>query len=820
MPVVRAQATISISEAIRLTSAGAVVHEHQSVTIEGVATVGSGVFYGVSPQKIFIQDDAAGVSLFTRGTMPEVHLGDRVRASGTLKRYSGALEVDAHQIQVIGHGTPPRPMVLQATDLLGLKYSGRLVQITSTVVGSAQRQDAQNFSLKAGDQLLVVHLTALQLKRFANVKSLFEEGAQLRVTGIASQFDRQPPYAGGWQILPRGEEDITLVRGRPFLTMREIFAGVAAAAAVIGACITAVVLLRRQVARERLKVAASEARYRTLFERSMAGLYTTTIDGQILDCNEAVAHLIGSEREELIGRFVRDFHSDPQQLADVARSLRERGAVSDLEIALRRCDGAVVWVLATATIVEAIGREPVIDGAMIDITDRRRAIDQMEFLAYHDAMTGLPNRALFRNHLELQVEQARRESAALAVFFLDLDRFKRINDSLGHSAGDELLKSVATRLRDTMRGGDTVARFGGDEFSILARVGSVEAAETVARKVLAAIQQPFEVGESRLHVTASIGVAIQPGDGNDCETLLKRADLAMYRAKDAGRNTIEFASSTTDAGRALDRLSIENDLRRAMQSGSLDVWFQPQVSASAGHIIGAEALVRWFHPLRGSIAPTEFIPIAEEIGVIDALGEWVLEQSCKAYRSWDDIDGRLTLSVNVSPTQLRDEHFPDRVAAILRATNVAASMVELEVTESAALSMTPRTLSAFARLRDLGVRISIDDFGTGHATFTNLRNLPISTIKIDASFVSRIVTDAHDAAIVSGLIGMAHHLSCRVVAEGVETAAQLEFLRSHECDAYQGFLFSPAVSADEFERLLNPAGPRGIVQFERTVTAR
>jgi diguanylate cyclase (GGDEF)-like protein/PAS domain S-box-containing protein len=796
------QPIISITEAIRTTTTGAAVHERQTVTVQGVASVGTGIFYGVRPQKIFIQDDAAGLALFSRDAMPAVRAGDRVRATGTIKRYNGAFEVEVRNVQAIEHGAAPQPIAVQPTDLLSRKYSGRLVQITSTVVGSARRGDLQDVSLKAGQQVLVVHLTAFQSKQFTNAKSLFDDGAKIRVTGIASQYDREPPYDSGWQILPRAPEDVTLVRGAPLLTLRELLAGAGSAAAIIIACMTAVVFLRQQVAREREKVTASEARYRTLFERSVAGLYTMTADGKILDCNDAVALLLGCSREEVIGRFARDFYRDPQQLAAVVRALRERGSVSDFEIALRRGDGGEVWVLATATIVEAPGSDPLIDGAMIDITDRRRADEQMEFMAYHDAMTGLPNRALFRDHVELQMEQAHRESVAVAVLFLDLDRFKRINDSLGHSAGDELLQGVATRLREMMRGGDTVARLGGDEFAILARVNSVEAADTVARKVLSAIQQPFDARDHVLHITASIGVAIHPADGNDCETLLKNADLAMYRAKDSGRNTIEFASSIANAGLSLDRLSLENDLRRAMQNLGLEVWFQPQVSAMTGAIVGAEALARWFHPDRGAVSPSEFIPIAEDIGAIDALGEWVLEQACHACRSWQPLDRSFTMSVNVSANQLRDERFPERVASILSATGVSPCTVELEVTESAALSKQPHTLQAFSRLRDLGLRISIDDFGTGHATFTNVRQLPVSTIKIDASFVSRIDTEPNDATIVSGLIDMAHNLSCRVVAEGVENDAQLAFLRSRNCDAYQGFLFSRAIPANDFERLL------------------
>jgi diguanylate cyclase (GGDEF)-like protein/PAS domain S-box-containing protein len=794
---------MSLREACRVTPAGDAVHEGETVELEGVANCGTGALFAEKQQKLFIQDAASGITIFSRQPLVAVHAGDRLRVIGTLTLYGGAVEIVPHSLAVLAHEAPPRPISVRSEQLLSPRFYGRLVQTTSTVVGTTTRLGSMNISLHAGEQLLTVHLTESQVSRFEFPDGIFDEGATLRVTGIASHYDVDPPYRGGWQIQPRTAADLVPVRAAPIITLHELTVAGTIAAIIVLACLAGIIFTRLQVRRQNAKLAESEERYRLAFEENVAGLYRTTLEGRILACNEAVARFLGTSREDIVGRSVRDFYVDGSQLQHIARELRARGNVTDIEIQFRRYDGRAVWALATANLIETAGGETVIDGTLIDIDDRKRAVQRVEYLAYHDALTDLPNRSLFRDRVEMHLAHARREAELVAVLFLDVDRFKRINDTLGHSAGDALLQAVARRLRTTVRSDDTVARFGGDEFAILLTLRDIESAAPVAHKILRAIERPFDIGGQTLRVTASGGVAIHPADGEDCETLLKNADAAMYRAKDAGRNRIEFVSSSADAALALERLLLENELRSAIEHNEIEVWYQPQISAKSGGIVGAEALARWMRGPRGPVEPSIFIAIAEEIGAIDDLGARVLEQACAQRRAWNDIvPPEFTIAVNVSAHQLRDDRFGDLVAAVTAKTGVAPQTIELELTESAALSRQLQHSAALARLRELGIGISIDDFGTGHSSLANIRQLPVRTLKIDGSFVADVAVDPNDAAIVAGIVEMAHGLGCRAVAEGVESEAQRTALQDLRCDALQGFLFSKAVPAAEFEVLL------------------
>ena len=802
-PLARA---MTIREACRITPAGQAIHEGESVVLEGVTNTPSGALFAEGPQKIFIQDADGGIAIFSRVPIAAVSVGDRVRAFGTLTLFAGAVELVPQRVVVLGHGAPPRPVIARPEQLLSPRFYGRLVQTTSTVVGSTNRRRAMNISLRAGEQLLTIHFTESQVSRFPFPNEMFEEGAMVRVTGVATQYDVEPPYDSGWQIQARMASDVALLRAAPIVTLRELTIATTFGGALLLASLIGIVFARLQVRRQNAKLAESEERYRLAFEKNVAGLYRTSLDGEILACNEAVARFLGSTRERIIGRVARDYYVEGEQLQRIARELRERGTVSDIEIRFRRDDGREVWALATANLVETAGGRTVVDGTLIDIDERKRAVQRVEYLAYHDPLTGLPNRALFRDRLEMQLAHARREAEIVAVLFLDVDRFKRINDTLGHSAGDALLEAAAERLRATVRDEDTVARFGGDEFAVLMSLHTLGAAEKVAQKILRAIELPFEIDGRTLHITASGGIAIHPADGDDCETLLKNADAAMYRAKDAGRNRIEFVSSSADAALALERLLLENELRGAIDRNEIDVWYQPQVSAKSGAIVGAEALARWTRGPRGTVEPSVFIAIAEEIGVIDELGARVLQQACAQRRAWSGIvPPDFTVAVNVSVHQLRNEKFADLVAATMQKTGVRPDTVELELTESAALSKHLQNSEVFARLRDLGVTISVDDFGTGHSSLANIRQMPVRTLKIDGSFVADVASDPNDAAIIAGIIELAHGLGCRAVAEGVETDAQMTALHEMRCDMVQGFLFSKAVPAAEFEVLLRRA---------------
>lgn len=791
-----------IAEAIRFNRAGALSHLHELVTLEGTASSDGDAFYLNRPQKFFIQDARAGIALWGKEHFATVKAGDRVRVIGVIGQFCGAPEVEVREIAVTSHGAPPAPLEIAPEELRGHRYSGRLVRVRTVVIGSTAKKRGTNFVLRAGEDLVSIHLTAFQLTKISSM-TWADDGAKIQVTGIASQYDVDPPYDSGWQILPRSAADMVLLQSPPLKASR-VLAGAAIGLAALGVALLAVIILRRQVGRQTERLSESEERYRLTFERNLAGLYRTAMDGTIAYCNDACARLFGLTPAELQGRNVRDFYADLEQLRYVARQLQEKGSTTDVELCLRRPDGTEVWALATATVTEDSSEsERQIDGALIDITERKRAVQQMEFLAYHDVMTGLPNRALFRDRLELALALARREAAVLAVLFLDLDRFKRINDTLGHSAGDAVLKLITARLNAAVRGGDTVARLGGDEFAILLRLTSIESARLVARKILSAIDPPMEIASQTLHVTASIGVALHPADGEDVETLLRNADVAMYRAKESGRNRVEYVSSAEDAERALDRLAMENDLHRVLQRRGLEVWYQPLVHTRSGQVTGAEALVRWFDRRRGAVDTATFVSLAEESGLIDDLGMWVLIQACAQRRAWSSlVDPEFRLAINISAHQLRDASFSEFVRHTLISEGLDPAAIELEVTESTALSKQLQSGTTLEALRNLGVGVAIDDFGTGHSTLTTLRQLPVTTIKIDRSFVSRITSDASDAAIVAGLISMAHRLGCRVIAEGIETAEQLQFLRENHCDEYQGYHFSAAVPAQAFTEIL------------------
>jgi diguanylate cyclase (GGDEF)-like protein len=424
-------------------------------------------------------------------------------------------------------------------------------------------------------------------------------------------------------------------------------------------------------------------------------------------------------------------------------------------------------------------------------------------MAYHDALTGLPNRPLFMDRLIVSLAQASRANQKLAVFFLDLDRFKDINDSLGHSTGDALLKAVAERIRRCVREGDTVARFGGDEFTLLIpRIENIEDAAKIAQKIIDTLKVPVLVAEREMFVTTSIGIGIFPDDGHDPETLVRNADTAMYRAKDQGRDSYQLYAPAMNA-HALERLAMENRLRKALSQRELMVYYQPLIELASKRIVGLEALVRWQHPELGFLLPAHFISTAELSGLIIPIGQWVLLTASKQLRQWQKrIDPELTVSVNLSARQFQQPNLVSSVAEVLDASGIDPRSLELEITESNAMQNAEVTIHTLRDLKALGVRISMDDFGTGYSSLNYLKRFPIDTLKLDQSFVREVNTDPRDAAIVSAVISMAHSLDLTVVAEGVETEEQLGFLRQQRCDRIQGFLFSAPMSAEELEPYL------------------
>jgi diguanylate cyclase (GGDEF)-like protein len=466
---------------------------------------------------------------------------------------------------------------------------------------------------------------------------------------------------------------------------------------------------------------------------------------------------------------------------------------------------------------------PQSDGTLViitrDITERRRAESRIRYLAYFDTLTGLPNRQQLVRDMSRAIRAAQKSNTMIALLFLDLDRFKRINDNLGHSVGDALLKAVGRRLRQSIRpldvvtgaNGETisrgsVARLGGDEFVVLVTDLTEEGqANAVADRIRNALGQPFECGGHRFVVTPSIGIALFPKDGTDIEDLLVKADMAMYKAKDLGRNGHAFYGESM-AIRSLSRLELENDLRQAFDAGDFQIHHQPKVDLKTGRVVGVEALLRWRHATRGWVAPKDFIPVAEETGLIVALGDWVLRESCRKLRSWAGTDlGHLTIAINVSVQQFAREDFVESVLRTLKHFNVAPQRLELEITESLLLRNVDDTTSCMKRFRAAGLTLSIDDFGTGYSSLGYLRNFPVHALKIDRSFVKDLNGGGDGEAICAAIIALARELNLRVIAEGVENFEQVKFLRKHRCDQAQGFLMSAPLPVEELEKLLRAA---------------
>ena len=445
------------------------------------------------------------------------------------------------------------------------------------------------------------------------------------------------------------------------------------------------------------------------------------------------------------------------------------------------------------------------------------AAERIEHLAFHDTLTGLPNRQLFRDRLAQAVHQAQRDGHQIAVFFLDLDRFKVVNDSLGHSIGDQLLRLVAQRLKHVLRESDTVTRIGGDEFTVLApRVRGQDDAVVIARKVRGAFTLPFVVDGREMYVTTSIGVSLYPRDGEDPDTLLKHADAAMYLAKSQGRDVFQLYTPSTDPRaleqHALEQFTLEHALRKAAANREFAVHYQPIVALETGRVEAVEALLRWQHPVHGFISPADFIPLAEATGLITGIGEWVLRTACAQARAWQEQGHRtLRVAVNVSLLQLKQPDFVVVVRQALSSTGLSAESLELEITESIAMQSGDGAAEKLRELARIGVRISLDDFGTGYSSLSTLRLFPVHTVKIDRSFVRDLPDDADDAAMAAAVIALAHSLKLPVVAEGVETDEQHAFLRRQNCDSWQGYLFSRPVSAADCERVLATAPPAEVL---------
>jgi len=548
----------------------------------------------------------------------------------------------------------------------------------------------------------------------------------------------------------------------------------------------------------------SERRYRMLFERNLAGVYRTTTDGVVLDCNEAFARALGYESvEEIKKHRSQDFYHHPRRRESFLGKLQGPNVLTNVQTLLKRKDGSPLWVLENVTLVTDEEGAPIIEGTMMDITDWKLAEERLDYLANYDQITDLPTRLLYTDRLKQAMIDATNHGRLVAVMLLDLDRFKTINDTLGHDAGDFMLRQVAQRLATTVQAGDTVGRTGGDEFTIILRdMENVQQAADMAQKILTTLQKPFRVERQDFYVGASIGISVFPLDDDNMDSLFKNAETAMYKAKHEGRKNYQFFTAQMQIN-LLKQLSLENNLRHALERNEFQIEYQPKVNLRSGIITGAEALLKWEHPQLGFVSPSQFIPLAEETGSITDVGEWVLRKACLECKNWQRFpSGPVRLAVNLSAHQFRQQKLSDRIAGILKETELLPQFLEIEITETVLMQSTPETLQRLRDLKVLGIHISIDDFGTGFSSLSYLKQLPIDSLKIDQSFVRDIPADANDAAITRAIIVMAHTLQLNVIAEGVETQEQLQFLATENCDEIQGFYFSRPVPPDKFEDLL------------------
>jgi diguanylate cyclase (GGDEF)-like protein/PAS domain S-box-containing protein len=590
--------------------------------------------------------------------------------------------------------------------------------------------------------------------------------------------------------------------------------GLAVAAALLLVAVAAFAAWRlaRALRRERAALAESQRRYRLFFEQTPAGIYRTTVDGSFRECNPALARLLGYEGvAELMRDTAANLYFDPAERDLFIARLRAAGRIDGFEFRLRRKDGSALWILENVAFRPAQdGEADLIEGTLVDITGRKAAESQIAYQAHHDALSGLPNRALFCDRVAQSLAKSRRTDIGVAVLMLDLDRFKAVKDTLGHSAGDELLRGVAGRLRAMVREGDTLARVGGDEFGVLLQYNAHAAeAAKVAQTMLERLAEPFRLGaagEQPLYVTASIGIGLFPSDGGDVESLLRSAELALLRAKELGGHDYQLCTPAMNV-RAVTRLALESELRRALQRGELEVLYQPVMSFASGQAVGMEALVRWRHPQRGLVPPAQFIPLAEELRLVIPIGEQVLAAACRQLKQWHlgGLPG-IRIAVNLSLRHFQDSGLPRAVAALLRELDLDPGYLDLEITESAAMQNLEQTVDTLAALRRLGVRISMDDFGTGQASLAHLKTLPIDCLKIDRDFVRDIDTGPTGEAIVKAIIELAHGLDLTVIAEGVETEQQFHFLAAQGCDEYQGYLASKPLPAAEIEQQVG-SGP-------------
>jgi len=566
----------------------------------------------------------------------------------------------------------------------------------------------------------------------------------------------------------------------------------------------------RKLAEEALR--QSEERYRTMMEEMEEWYFENDLAGNIIFSNDAFANVLGYSQKELTGLNFRSFIKKEE--LDLVYKLfnqvfKTGKSTKNIPYEFIRTDGKVTpGEFSIFPKQDKEGKVCGFKGVGHDITERKRAGEKIQHLATHDTLTELPNRSMFSQLLNHAIQAAKRYQRQFAVLFIDLDRFKIINDTLGHEAGDQLLQEIATRLKQTLRAVDVAARLGGDEFVILIEeVSDSNHVAIVARKILASIINPITLVGQECRITASIGICMYPKDAEDEQSLMKNADIAMYLAKEEGKNNYQFYSEDIRS-KSLERLSIETNLRFALERNELSLHYQAKVDFKTNTITGVEALLRWQNPYLGSVTPTQFIPVAEETGLIVSIGKWVMQTACAQNVAWQQQGlPAVCMAVNLSLRQLTDDNLIDNIKTALNDSGMAPNLLELEITEGMVMHNPTRMISILAKIKSMGVRLAIDDFGTGYASLAQIKHFPVDTLKVDRAFIRNIPQAAEDKAITEAIIAMGKTLSLTVVAEGVETVEQMNFLKEHSCDEMQGFYFSKPIMPEQFADLLRKQVP-------------
>jgi diguanylate cyclase (GGDEF)-like protein/PAS domain S-box-containing protein len=573
--------------------------------------------------------------------------------------------------------------------------------------------------------------------------------------------------------------------------------------------------------RTRVKVVrASAERFKLLFDRNPAGEYRANAAGGMLDCNEACGRLLGfPSRAELMAHGISDLYGPDDEWQVLFARVQEQGSLTNFEMALRRVDGTPVWVLMNASMATDGKGHPIMAATLVDISERKRAEEETRYKAHHDVLTGLPNRALFRDRLTIALNYAHRAGNQLAVLCLDLDGFNVVNEAFGREGGDHVLRQIAQRLRGCVREEDSVARVGDDEFTLLImKPSNVSDVTAVARKILQTVANPIVIdGLIEFNITTSIGIAFYPQDGGDTESLLKNGDGALYMAKKAGRNSYQLCSPFL-ARKAAERLSLETALHQALERHEFVLHYQPQLDLRTQTVTGMEALIRWDRGGKNVLRPADFIGVAEETRLILPIGEWAIEEACRQGQLWHNAGTAMRMAVNVSARQFQQPNVVSMIRDSVERSGFDPHYLEIEITESTAMQDPDLTAEILLDLKNLGMTVAIDDFGVGHSSLSYLKRFPIDALKIDQSFVQDIAREGSDGAIVSAVIAMGKALNIRVIAEGVETAEQLKFLRDHGCVEFQGYLFSRPMAASALTEMIQNASPGAYTHhYARTI---